>query len=138
MRINTRRRARVRTFDLTPMIDIVFQLIIFFLFTSQFTELASEEVDLPEQRGEPVAARAPAAVVIDLTADGRILVDGTAHTEESLRAAVLSAGGEGGGPRVRLRIDRSVRGERFNRVLRLLRSCGVTSVTWAVRPPDGA
>lgn len=34
-------------FNMTPMIDIVFNLIIFFILTSQFTRLETEEVVLP-------------------------------------------------------------------------------------------
>jgi biopolymer transport protein ExbD len=34
-------------FNMTPMIDIVFNLLIFFILTSQFTQLEIEQVDLP-------------------------------------------------------------------------------------------
>jgi len=36
--------------NMTPMIDIVFQLIIFFLLTSQFQQLEIEDVTLPMSR----------------------------------------------------------------------------------------
>ena len=35
------------SFNMTPMIDIVFNLIIFFILTSQFTQLEIEQVNLP-------------------------------------------------------------------------------------------
>jgi len=34
-------------FNMTPMIDIVFNLLIFFILTSQFTQLEIEQVNLP-------------------------------------------------------------------------------------------
>jgi len=35
------------SFNMTPMIDIVFNLLIFFILTSQFTQLEIEQVNLP-------------------------------------------------------------------------------------------
>lgn len=56
--------------DLTPMIDVVFQLIIFFMFTSQFGELRRTEIDLPREQGDEEAQQASAAMIIDLTGEG--------------------------------------------------------------------
>ncbi len=61
--------------DLTSMIDVVFQLIIFFMFTSQFGELRRTEIDLPREQGDEEAADARAAMIIDLQADGTCLFE---------------------------------------------------------------
>ena len=61
--------------DLTSMIDVVFQLIIFFMFTSQFGELRRTEIDLPKQPGDEVEVRHEPAMIIDLTYDGLYLVE---------------------------------------------------------------
>jgi len=61
--------------DLTSMIDVVFQLIIFFMFTSQFGELRRTEIDLPKQPGDESAARQEPAMIIDLTNEGLYLVE---------------------------------------------------------------
>ncbi len=61
--------------DLTSMIDVVFQLIIFFMFTSQFGELRRTEIDLPKQPGDEVEVRLEPALIIDLTNDGTYLVE---------------------------------------------------------------
>lgn len=51
MRIPAARRASVG-FNMTPMIDIVFQLIIFFLVSSHLAQSQSQyELDLPSARG---------------------------------------------------------------------------------------
>lgn len=61
--------------DLTAMIDVVFQLIIFFMFTSQFGELRRTEIDLPREPGDETQARLEPAMIIDLTFDGVFYVE---------------------------------------------------------------
>lgn len=57
--------------DLTAMIDVVFQLIIFFMFTSQFGELRRTEIDLPREQGEEDSQKLEPAMIIDLDGDGQ-------------------------------------------------------------------
>ena len=44
------RRRRETLVDLTPLIDIVFQLLIFFLLTATFQDTPSFKVKLPRRR----------------------------------------------------------------------------------------
>jgi biopolymer transport protein ExbD len=74
-------RARIpeeATFDLTPMIDVILLLIIFFMFTTHFAKTQLKPMDLPREKGEP-SAQDPgkASIVIDLAKDGRMSVLGT-------------------------------------------------------------
>lgn len=61
--------------DLTAMIDVVFQLIIFFMFTSQFGELRRTEIDLPREQGEQEPETIESAMIIDITAVGDYLFE---------------------------------------------------------------
>ncbi len=61
--------------DLTAMIDVVFQLIIFFMFTSQFGELRRTEIDLPREQGEQEPEKIESAMIIDITAVGDYLFE---------------------------------------------------------------
>lgn len=63
--------------DLTSMIDVVFQLIIFFMFTSQFGEMMRTEIDLPIEPGDEEVAPIEPAMIIDLTNEGRYLIGST-------------------------------------------------------------
>ena len=48
-----REQSRTAAFDLTPMIDVVLQLIIiFFMYTTQFAQVMRSELDLPQETGE--------------------------------------------------------------------------------------
>ena len=69
-----RRRPRIRAFDLTPMIDVVLQLIIFFMFTSQFGQISRTDVDLPREKGEDKGGAKP-SLVIDITREGAYVID---------------------------------------------------------------
>jgi len=64
------------SFDLTPMIDVVLLLIIFFTLTSQFARTQQRPMDLPREKGEKSAPDKPATLVIDLDKDGKLSVLG--------------------------------------------------------------
>lgn len=78
------RRPRAVGFDMTPMIDVVLQLIIFFLFTSQLSQVIRSPIDLPEQPGDALEAAAPGGVVIDIGADGAYLIEGRQRSLEEV------------------------------------------------------
>ena len=92
-------RQKEASFDLTPMIDVILLLIIFFTFTAQFSSTQRTPMDLPRERGEE-APRASTEMVIDLDANGRVKVLGHEYDLETL--ATLLAGREfvveGAGP----------------------------------------
>lgn len=74
--MRSRQRTPEEIFNLTPMIDVVLQLIIFFMFSSQFAQMSRAQVKLPEQPGEQEAARStPRTFVIDITDKGEYTID---------------------------------------------------------------
>lgn len=79
MNFLSKRKRRWGGFDMTPMIDVVFQLLIFFLFTSRFTETVRTPMDLPEQSGDG-AIDQPADLIVDVLAGGNLLLDGEPTT----------------------------------------------------------
>lgn len=71
-------------FDLTPMIDVVLLLIIFFMLTAQFAKTVGEPMDLPREQGETAATAEDATMVIDLSREGVITVAGERMTAPTL------------------------------------------------------
>lgn len=62
--------------NLTPMIDVVFLLVIFFMVATRFTELERNiELELPQVAAAGAAATPPAPRVVAVTADGTVLLD---------------------------------------------------------------
>jgi len=73
---------------ITPLIDIVFLLLIFFMLTSRFVAMEGITVDLPETRK---AHNLPSQEVITLvvTRDGRVIYEGMKMSLDELRGLLL-------------------------------------------------
>ncbi len=63
--------------DLTPMIDVVFLLIIFFMVATSFSEMERDiELELPEVASASALTTAPKQRVVSVQAEGQIRLDG--------------------------------------------------------------
>lgn len=123
-----RRTSRTLRPNLTPMIDVVLQLIIFFMYTSQFATLSRTAVDLPQQPGELVDEQPEADLVIDMTGDGSLSVAGEAIDLVRLGRLIGVESDRVNGPenlRVLVRADRSAAALHLNTLAVELRSLGV-------------
>jgi len=70
------RRSRADNgINLTPLIDVVFLLLIFFMVTTTFTKETRLLIDLPEANGE-VADSSPATLELVIAKDGSYAVNG--------------------------------------------------------------
>lgn len=77
MRLGGGERPEEASFDLTPLIDVVLLLIIFFMLSSQFSRSQPIYVELPSERGDPSATPASeASFVIEVNARGEYAVLG--------------------------------------------------------------
>ena len=68
-----RLRRPVTSVDMTPMIDCVFQLLIFFMLSSTFLTPALS-LDLPEAHAAP-SSNAPPPLIVAIDAKGRLFVN---------------------------------------------------------------
>lgn len=127
------------SFDLTPMIDVIFLLIIFFMLSSQFASTEARPVDLPREPGEEaVASEASVKLLIDIDRDGAYSVMGEPATLESLARMVAPRAAPGGAAVVRsavvVRADRSCPARALNRLADSLAGSGVEQWSIAVMP----
>ena len=67
------RRPEV-SINLTPLIDVVFLLLIFFMVSTSFSEVTQLVVDLPEAEGAPASADTAVLLVVDVA--GNMTLDG--------------------------------------------------------------
>ena len=67
------RRPEV-SINLTPLIDVVFLLLIFFMVSTSFSELTQLMVDLPEAEGAPASTDTTLLLVVDV--EGNMTLDG--------------------------------------------------------------
>ncbi|MFI4915968.1 MAG: ExbD/TolR family protein [Phycisphaerales bacterium JB060] len=121
--------ARVRfTVNMTPMIDVVLLVIIFFLYTARFAEVSRTSVDLPDEPGVADATSDPDALMIDVRFDGAFLVNGRARTLDRVIEIVQEQADRAGGPenlRVLLRADQNAAAGPVNNLARQLTAMGV-------------
>ena len=138
MRIPTRVRQLGVSLNLTPLIDIVFLLVIFFLVASHAARTESTEpVDLPMiGEAEDDQITVPQRLVVTVTSDQSLHVGGRIVTLDQVSGLLKDAGSQAGtgGYEVRIRADRRVP---FRVVEPLMVACaraGITRIGYAVLP----
>ena len=72
--------------DLTPMLDVVFIMLIFFIVTSSFIKESGVEVNRPQ--AETAAAQDTGNILIDVTADVQVWLEKQVVDVRSVRAHV--------------------------------------------------
>ena len=78
MRLTKRRRKTRPEMDMTPMIDIVFLLIIFFMTVTQVSKLNKERLELPQLKGSE--DQKPSVLTVNVTEPGDLIVSGQAYS----------------------------------------------------------
>jgi biopolymer transport protein ExbD len=86
MLVHRRARHQVLGLQITPLIDVVFMLLVFFMLATNFARYRLIGIDSPVER--EVARTAEGAIVIELGPDGSLRFDGRAVPRAVLAAAV--------------------------------------------------
>jgi len=134
------RRERLLPLDMTPTIDIVFQLLIFFLTTTQLVRTAREVLSLPAESGSEEARTGSGAVTVNLLADGSVMLGDRPMALEDLSAALAARRldrPEDFEEAALIRADRTAPAEALNQVVRSLRGAGAVGLRLAVDPAGG-
>ena len=109
-----------------PLIDVVFLLLLFFLLAGTPRSPDVFSVDPPRSEGaEPAEAH---AVLVLLTADGRLAVDDRKVTREELAAAVTERGAGVEPLTIALKADAQVPSATVIEVMETLRATGVQTL----------
>lgn len=123
---------------MTPMIDVVFLLIIFFLVSSHLARQESRiPLDLPGANSHlPTDFESP-TLTINVTSDGTWQIAGRiVDLEEVIRVLAQHRTDAGGGAIVRIRADQTVPYERVEPLLRESAKAGLPNVSIAVNQQD--
>ncbi|BCW92980.1 MAG: ExbD/TolR family protein [Acidobacteriota bacterium] len=85
----SRPRSRAPRIDISPLIDVVFQLLLFYAVTTQFVTPERLKLQLPEARtAEAAKTTKPQEAEILVTSAGEILVANRVVSEERLEAEI--------------------------------------------------
>jgi len=107
---------------ITPLIDAVFLLLIFFLVSTMIKKLNRDiDIELPESVSAERLAPSRHNRVIGLNAEGDVFYEGEPTTIQSLHRSIRSLGIEDATVQVRLDVDRSTPTHRVIEVLDLCR-----------------
>jgi biopolymer transport protein ExbD len=127
-------RVKEAGFDLTPMIDIVMLLIVFFVLTMRF-QAEERMLELPEVMGEHDKERARNTIIIDLESNGRLSEAGRTVDVEELIKKVMGDGTQRQ-REVVLRADRRCSVKQINVLAGALARAGVNS--WRLATSGGS
>ena len=116
------------TLNLTPMIDVIFQLLIFFMVATTFQDPEREiDVELPEaSTGEPLEVELD-EIVINIKRDGALFLSGEEVSREELIRRLGRAAEIDPEIPVTIRGDRLVHHEQVVGVMDACGSVGLTS-----------
>ena len=84
-----RRRRGTTEVNLTPLLDIVFNLLIFFLITTTFVQNPGIEVELPKVSNAPEAGPSD-PIIVAITAEGQYIHEGRVVTAAELSEQLAS------------------------------------------------
>lgn len=113
--------------ELTPIIDMVFLLLIFFLVASSFQETEREmQIALPTAMASGPISTSMRELIINIDADGNVVVNGSTMDAEDLTPIIENALDINPEQKVSVRGDRRVAYENVVRVLDICKSAGIT------------
>lgn len=128
-------------FNMTPMIDIVFQLIVFFLVASHLAQQETQlALALPDaQTGRPVADTSTRRVLVNVQSSGELLLSGEPVSADDLQQRIgVEARSHGADVEVRIRADRRVPYRVIEPILTACTQAGIWKVTFAVVRDEAA
>ncbi|MDP7006519.1 MAG: biopolymer transporter ExbD [Phycisphaerales bacterium] len=136
---HSRTKVIVPVVEMTPMIDIVFLLIIFFMVAAQFAQQARVDLELPMEQGEEVQELGVSVLTINLRSNGEILVE---NNEDVVSIVELNAmirnvlmNKENSWQDISIRADKNASTGVLNEVLVLLNKHGLSATKIATEEP---
>jgi biopolymer transport protein ExbD len=124
--------------NLTPMIDVLFLLIIFFMVATKFGDLERDiELQVPEVADAPDATPPPRPLVVNVMADGQVDFDGQPVTLSELTARLADARRRLGDPAVVIRGDAQCAFQDVASALSACRAANVSELGITVRIAAG-
>ncbi len=112
--------------ELTPIIDMVFLLLVFFLVATTFHQTEREmQIALPEAQSAGPITTALREIIVNVDAEGKIIVNGKAMELVDLRTLIEGAVANNPDQKATVRGDRTTPYANIVRVLDVLKGGGI-------------
>lgn len=128
--------AESAAMPMTAMMDVVFLLLCFFVTSQIFAQWETEiDVALPTAEETTSPQRLPGEVIVNVLADGGVVINGQAMTDESLLAMMGRLVELYPGQPVLLRADKATAYENVIHVLDICRKADIWNISFATLAP---
>lgn len=121
--------------NLTPLIDVVFLLLIFFMVSTTFNRDSELSIELPSASAE-AQDRQPDSIEVAIDAQGRFYVNGRQllNTQsKTVRQALRSAAGDSDSPPIIISADAKTPHQAVVQIMDAARELGFVRLTFATR-----
>ena len=123
--------------NLTPLIDVVFLLLIFFMVSTTFERETSISIELPEAEGQMIKTE---RVVVEITIDarGRYYVNRQELINmqlTTLKASITEVVGDSRNPQIIISADQMTPHQAVIKAMDAARQLGHVNLTFATRKP---
>jgi biopolymer transport protein ExbD len=138
MQFKKARRTDPRV-DITPLIDVVLLLVVFFMLTTTFIGAPAIKVNLPTSSAKEIS-KEPKEVKITITKDGKLYVDGITDASggpislKELGKALTKVARENRDTMVIIRADESTTHGTVVAVMDLAKNSGLNKMAIATKP----
>lgn len=123
------------TINLTPMIDVVFLLVIFFMVGAKFSEAESHvNVNLPQVGSMAPLARTPDGRTVSVHSDGSIALDEVMMSLDEVTTTLRAQVAQYPELKVAIRGSADLPHQSFMEALHAIESAGITKLDIATRP----
>ncbi len=132
MKFNVEQKSRAPVLALTSMLDVIFLLLCFFVTVSVFSQWESEiSIKLPASKTSEQPERLPGEIIVNLTKDGVVKVNGSVMPLPELKTRLAKIAKFYPGQPVIIRADRDTRYESLVNVMDTCREADVWNFSLA-------
>ncbi len=123
-------------FQMAPMIDMVFLLLVFFMCASTLSQKQAVKLEMPIASKGVVPKDRPDRWIVNILADGTILSGATEVTIDQLKALVTERVKAEPGVKIYLRADANAKHKEIKRVMNAMAAAGIDDFIFGVYTPS--
>lgn len=135
MRLRKRQSGGAMQLNMTPMIDVTFLLLIFFMTVNQASAVSKIKLDLAKQEGS--LDQEESKIIINVTERGTFFIGAEACTLnvvlDRVQSAIAKYDNDPDRVSITVRIDRKVKCQHTNELFSALGKLKISHVAWAVQ-----